>query len=129
MDDGEIFVGNCNCPAEKTNQCKHVACLLYMVEELSHDRPAQIDDACTSKQQAWGVGSTRINDPQALNKTDYGAVLPDNRFADYDPRPLGSSTTKEEVDWFINRYERLKFCQNFHCDLTRKISIATYLIF
>ena len=103
MDDGEIFATDCNCPAEKTGQCKHVSCLLYMVEDLSHDNLPQIDPACTSKKCAWGTGSTRINDPQELNKTNYGAVLPDNRFEDYDPRPLGSSTTKEEVDWFINR--------------------------
>ena len=38
-----------------------------------------------------------------LIQTDYGAFLRDDRYAKFDPRPSGSETTKEEVDWFINR--------------------------
>ena len=66
--DGEVYVTECNCPAANGGQCSHVACMLYMVEEISHDLAPKIDEACTSKKQAWGMGSMRDIDPQPINK-------------------------------------------------------------
>ena len=66
--DGEVYVTKCNCPAANGGQCSHIACMLYMVEEISHDLTPKIDEACTSKKQAWGVGSMRNIDPQPINK-------------------------------------------------------------
>ena len=37
-----------------------------MIEELSFGRPPQIDEACTSKIQAWGKGQARNIDPKSI---------------------------------------------------------------
>ena len=74
MDNGEVYVTECqvvlgqrNCKASKGGKCSHVAALLYMIEELTFGRPPQIDEACTSKVQAWGKGQTRNIDPKPIN--------------------------------------------------------------
>ena len=40
-----------------------------------------------------------------FEKTDYGAKRPNDRYEAFHPRhPEKRSTTKDEIDWFINRY-------------------------
>ena len=74
MCDGTIYVGQCGCPASNGGTCVHIACLLYMAEELSLvdengvGRKARIDEACTSKLRAWGVASLKNVNPHAINE-------------------------------------------------------------
>ena len=66
--DGNVFVTDCNCPASRGGQCSHIACTMFMIEELSHGLKPKIDEACTSKKQKWGQGLMRQNDPKAINE-------------------------------------------------------------
>ena len=65
--DGAVYVAKCECPAANGGKCVHIACLLYMVEELSHGKP-KIDEACTSRICTWGTGSTRNIDPHGIGE-------------------------------------------------------------
>ena len=68
--DGDIFVAYCTCKAKEGGQCCHVGCLLFMIEEIKFGCTPLIDDACTSKSQAWGKGAVRNVEPQAINKVN-----------------------------------------------------------
>ena len=65
--DGTVYVGKCGCPASNGGKCVHIACLLYMVEEISHGKP-KIDEPCTSRICTWGTGSTRNIDPHGIGE-------------------------------------------------------------
>ena len=68
-DNGTIYVGKCDCPAANCGKCVHIACLLYMVEEITHvDGKPRIDDPCTSRPCSWNTGSTRNIDPHGIGE-------------------------------------------------------------
>jgi hypothetical protein len=65
---GHVEKARCNCEASADDRCCHVACLLYLVEDLSFGSTPKISTACTSKPQSWGKGATRNRDPQPVHQ-------------------------------------------------------------
>jgi hypothetical protein len=72
--DGRISAGQCNCEANRDGRCSHIACLLFLVEDISVGQVPKIKKACTSKPQAWGRGSHRQLDPGPIAKNRYIAI-------------------------------------------------------
>ena len=60
---GEIDFGRCTCQARVDQRCTHVACLLYLAEDLALEQEPKIAKSCTSQTQAWGKGSKRESQP------------------------------------------------------------------
>jgi hypothetical protein len=60
---GVVIQCKCTCAAAADQRCCHIACLLFLVEDLSLSQPPKIQMACTSKPQSWGRGSLRQLDP------------------------------------------------------------------
>jgi hypothetical protein len=65
---GHVEKARCNCEASADEQCCHVACLLYLIEDLLFGAAPKISTACTSKPQSWGKGATRNRDPQPVHQ-------------------------------------------------------------
>jgi hypothetical protein len=65
---GHVEKARCNCEASADEWCCHVACLLYLIEDLSFGAAPKISTACTSKPQSWGKGATRNRDPQPVHQ-------------------------------------------------------------
>jgi hypothetical protein len=64
---GHVESAQCDCEASSDGRCSHVACLLYLIEDLSFGASPKISVACTSKAQAWGKGAARKRDPQPVH--------------------------------------------------------------
>ena len=71
-DNGEIAFGECSCQAKADSRCAHIACLLYMIEDISLKQEPKILRPCTSQQQAWGRGSKRENAPAPVHEKRCG---------------------------------------------------------
>ena len=86
-DTGNINFAQCTCVARADQRCCHVACLLYLVEDLSLKQELKISLPCTSQPQAWGKGSTRELNPTPVSAKNYSKKREQDRYLSFDPRP------------------------------------------
>ena len=64
LESGQVYSSYCSCLQRNTGRCCHVACLLYMLEEVNLDLTAKLFQTTTSIGQKWGgIGATTNKDP------------------------------------------------------------------
>lgn len=68
---GQICECYCTCPAQMDMRCAHIAALLYCLEDISSGNEPKLDEACTSKKQAWGRGQKVTKDPHPVHQNRY----------------------------------------------------------
>ena len=83
------------------SRCTHIACLLFLMEDLSIGRKPVIKVACTSKPQAWGQGSRRNLDPGPIAAKSYSNKRRQDRYIDFDPRPDTSDSPSVDSESFL----------------------------
>ena len=81
--DGEVDFGACTCEARADQRCAHVACLLYMIEDLSLDQEPKIQQPGTSQQQAWGKGKRTELDPAPVFEKTYSKKREQDRYVNF----------------------------------------------
>ena len=89
---GHIVLTRCDCEQNADGRCSHIACLLYLIEDFSLGVSPRMMTACTSKPMAWGKGSRKMKNPQALHCANYSKKVRSDHFYYFDPRPTSSAT-------------------------------------
>ena len=106
LNNGIVGFGECTCEAKADGKCAHVACLLYLAEDVSLKQEPKIQKACTSAPQAWGRGSTRELEPAPVYQKSYSKkVLPQDRYESFDPRP--KDAPPPDTDRFLRGLQEL----------------------
>ena len=100
---GDIVLTRCDCEQNADGRCSHVACLLYLIEDLSLHVAPRIMTACTSKPMTWGKGSRKSKNPQALHSTNYSKRVKSDHVYSFDPRPPTTSSQSSTQ----GRFDRL----------------------
>ena len=84
---GRIEFGKCSCPAGIDQRCTHIACLLYLAEDIALNQEPKIARPCTSQPQAWGKGSKKETQPGRVAEKNYSKKRDQGRYLSFDPRP------------------------------------------
>jgi hypothetical protein len=109
-DTGNIKITRCTCKASAGGRCAHVACTLYLIEELKFGLEPKINRPCTSKPQTWGKGKTKDKDPKPFHETGgYGKKMRPDSVINIDPRPPSMrKTTDSEWNYFHLSHQTFK---------------------
>ena len=83
-----------------------MACLLYMIEDLSLDQEPKIQQPGTSQQQAWGKGKRTELDPAPVFEKTYSKKRDQDRYLRFDPRP--ENAPPADKDKFLRGLQELK---------------------
>ena len=86
IEEGVVFSSKCSCKARIDGRCVHVACLLYVLDDVKLGIKPQVGLSCTSLSQEWGKGKPVEKDPKPFHLTNYNQKTPANKYYDYDPR-------------------------------------------
>ena len=79
-DSGNIKFARCTYEAQADQRCSHIACLLYLIEDLSLGQEPKIQQPGTSQQQAWGKGKRTDLDPVPVFERTYSKKQEQDRY-------------------------------------------------
>ena len=96
IESGQVDFARCTCQAYADQRCAHVACLLYLAEDLSLGQDPRIAKPCTSQLQYWGKGSKKELDPGVVTEKNYSKKREQNRYVNFDPRPENAQPPNDE---------------------------------
>ncbi len=115
--DGRIYATQCSCEQKSDGRCSHVACLLFLIEELSIGRQPVISKPSTSQPQKWGQGSKTKKNPAPIHQGKYSKSQPLDKHIHRDPRPVElQRTTTEELNSFLIEQQRFP-CKTLWSDI------------
>ena len=63
LDTGEVFSTKCTCVQRLAGRCKHVACILYLLEEVGLEMKPKLLETCTSVDCYWNKGAINNKNP------------------------------------------------------------------
>ena len=63
LDTGEVFSTKCTCVQRLAGRCKHVACILYLLEEVGLEMKPKLLETCTSVDCYWNKGAISNKNP------------------------------------------------------------------
>jgi len=127
----KIYVSKCSCEQMQGGKCSHVACLLYLVQEVSLGASPRISLPSTSKQQYWGKGSKSARNPQPVQLADYGKKHKPDTYIKIDPRPHHlRKTSDQELFDFVKDNQRSNMENQYenNWDSIFKITYSDYSI-
>ena len=98
----KIVTSKCSCEQQNGGRCSHVACLLYLVQVVSHGSTPEMSIPTTSTTQYWGKGSKTKRDPKPVQFADYGKKRKNDQYIKLDPRPAHlQKTSDQEIFDFV----------------------------
>ena len=68
VETGEIYSTKCTCVQRLAGRCKHVACLLYLLEEVSLQMKPKLLQTCTDVACYWNKGAIANKNPGPVGK-------------------------------------------------------------
>lgn len=106
---GEIKITKCSCEVLSDGKCAHVACLLFLVEDLAMKVSPRICTSCTSTKRVWGQGSKVDNDPKPLHSKKYCKKRDVAKVMKFKPVPDELiKVSDEEINEFLSILQRSK---------------------
>ena len=105
LTDGEIHSTKCSCVQRRLGQCIHTAAVMYMALDIKSSGVAKLFHTTTDQKKYWTSSGPKSNkNPRPAGETDYGKKFKDNRYKQFDPRPLNNGATthlSERFDTFL----------------------------
>ena len=68
VETGEIYSTKCTCVQRLAGRCKHIACLLYLLEEVSLQMKPKLLQTCTDVACYWNKGAIANKNPGPVGK-------------------------------------------------------------